>query len=122
MQPVVISAVGTAVCSTIVIPDYMQNPFQISVACILGSAAGTFSIQHSLDFPTVYAPSFNGATALLNGRIQTATWFNNSGITDATTSITGNYAFPVAAIRLNITSGLATTQVTAIITQATNAP
>lgn len=121
MQPVVVWAIGTAT-STVVIPDYMQNPFQISVGCVLGTAAGTFSIQHSLDFPTVYAPSFNGATALVNGAVQTATWFDNSGITNATASITGNYAFPVAAIRLNIKNAVATTQVTAIITQATNAP
>lgn len=121
MQPIIFSVTGTAI-STPILPDYLQNPFQISVACVLGTASGTFSIQHSFDYRTVYAPSFNGLTALVNGAVQTATWFDNSGITNATGSISGNYAFPVAAIRLNVINAVATTTVTAIITQATNAP
>lgn len=121
MQPVVVSVTGTGT-SPVIYMDYFQNPFQVSVACIIGAAAGTFSVQHTLDFPLVYSPTFNGVSGQINNATATATWFNNSGITAQTTSITGNYAFPVAAIRLNVLNAVATTVVTAIIAQATNAP
>lgn len=113
MQPIAVTVTGTAV-STSFIMDYMQNPFQVSIGCTLGTAAGTFSVQHTLDYATVFSPTWNGSTGV--------TWFNNTGITNATASITGNYAFPVAAIRLNVTSALATTTVTMNIAQASNAP
>lgn len=113
MQPIQVTVTGTGV-STAFLPDYMQNPFQISIGCVLGTAAGTFSVQHCFDYQTVYSTAWNGSTGV--------TWFNNSGITNATASISGNYAFPVAAIRLNVSNAVATTTVTMIITQATNAP
>ena|SRR5689334_6168772 len=113
MQPIAVTVTGTAV-STAFIPDYMQNPFQISIGCVLGTAAGTFSVQHCFDYSTVLSPKWDGSTSV--------TWFNNSGITNATGSISGNYAFPVAAIRLNVSDAVATTTVTMFITQATNAP
>ena len=113
MQPIQVSVTGTGV-STSFIPDYMQNPFQISIGCVLGTAAGSFSVQHCFDYSTVFSPTWNGSTGV--------TWFNNSGITNATGSISGNYAFPVAAIRLNVSNAVATTLVTMFITQASNAP
>jgi hypothetical protein len=113
MQPIQVTVTGTA-ASTAFLMDYMQNPFQVSVACVLGTAAGTFSVQHTFDYTTVFSPTWNGSTGV--------TWFNNSGITNATATISGNYAFPVAAIRLNVTNAVATTTVAMTITQASNAP
>lgn len=113
MQPIAVTVTGTGV-STSFIMDYMQNPFQVSLGVVLGTAAGTFSVQHTMDYSTVFSPTWNGSTGV--------TWFNNSGITNATASIGGNYAFPVAAIRLNVSAAVATTTVTLNITQASNAP
>lgn len=113
MQPIQVSVTGTGI-STAFLPDYFQDPFAISIACVIGTASGTFSVQHCFDFRTVYLPTWDGTSGV--------TWFNNSGITSATTSITSNYAFPVAAIRLNVSEAVSTTSVTMFLTQATNAP
>ena len=113
MMPIQVSVTGTGV-STSFLPDYFQNPFQVSIGCVIGTAAGTFSVQHCFDFRTAYLPTWDGSTNV--------TWFNNSGITSATANISGNYAFPVAAIRLQVSNAVATTLVTMNITQASNAP
>lgn len=113
MQPIAVTVIGTGV-STAFIMDYMQNPFNVSIGCTIGTAAGTFTVQHCFDYSTVFSPTWNGSTGV--------TWFNNSGVTNATAAIAGNYAFPVAAIRLNVTGAVATTSITMNITQASNAP
>lgn len=113
MQPLQTTVIGTG-SSVPWIMDYMQNPFQVSIGCVLGTAAGTFNVQHCFDYRTVFLPTWDGSTGV--------TWFNNTGITAATASISGNYAFPVAAIRLNVVSAVATTQVQIFVTQASNAP
>jgi hypothetical protein len=112
MQPIAVTTIGTAT-STPFIMDYMQNPFQVSVGCVLNSGTAFFNVQHIFDYSTVFSPTWNGTSG---------TWFNNSGITGATASISGNYAFPVAAIRLQVASCSATASVTMNITQASNAP
>lgn len=113
MQPIAVTVTGTGV-STSFIMDYMQNPFQVSLGCTLGTAAGTFSVQHTYDYATVFSPTWNGSTGV--------TWFNNTAITNATATISGNYTLPVAAIRLNVSNAVATTTVTMNIAQASNAP
>lgn len=94
--------------------DVFQNPFQVSVACVLNAGSATWNVQHCFDLATTLLPLWNGSTGV--------TWFNNSGITAATATLSGNYAFPVAAIRLNVTDANATASVTVFIDQATNAP
>lgn len=91
--------------STIHVPDTFLNPFNIGLGCVVVSGSATYSVQHT--FENVLDPSFNPATA---------TWFNNSGLTDKTGNENGNYAYPVNGISLNITSGTGT--VTAYILQA----
>jgi hypothetical protein len=113
MMPIQMRVTGTG-NSTAIIPDFMQNPFNISIGCVLGTAAGTFSVQHTFDYSTVMSPTWNGSSGV--------TWFNNTGINAATASVSGNYAFPVAAIRLNVSGAVATTTVDVSITQASNAP
>lgn len=113
MQPIAVRVTGTGNSPAFVM-DYMQNPFAVSIGCVLGTAAGTFNVQHCFDFSTVMQPSWNGSTGV--------TWFNNTGITAATASVSGNYAFPVAAVRLNVIGALATTTVDMFLTQASNAP
>jgi len=104
---------GTA-NSPIFYPDLMANPFQVSIACVVGTAAATFNVQHCFDYATAYLPTWDGSTGV--------TWFNNTGIANATANISGNYAFPVVAVRLNVTSAVATSTVTLYVTQADTVP
>lgn len=113
MMPTQRTVNGTGV-STPIFPDQFQNPFSVSIGVVFGAAAGTFSVQHTFDYSTVMLPTWDGSTGV--------TWFNNSGITNATGSISSNYAFPVAAIRLNITNAVATTTATMFFAQSSNAP
>ena len=113
MQPVQLTQNGTGATRAVAM-DYMQNPFQVSLGCVLNAGTAFFSVEHTFDFTSVFNnPTWNGTTA---------TWFANTGITGATTNISGNYAFPVAAIRLNIYSTNATGSVTLVITQASEIP
>ena len=133
MQPVQVQVTGTAK-STTFFPDIYQNPFQVGIGVAVQTGTGGtafLSVEHTLDWQTVYHPSFNGATALVNGAVQTATWFPNSGIggtasasgtTVSTTGMNSNYAFAVAAIRVNVFSAVATTIVVANFLQSVNSP
>lgn len=112
MYPVSIRVVGTAI-STPIIPDTFQNPFNIGVGVVAANC--TYSVQHCFDYTAVMSPTWNGTTA---------TWFENSGITNTSlATCNGNYAFPVAAIRLNVTGAAnATAAATMMLIQAQNAP
>ena len=117
-MPTVITQNGTGT-SSIWFPDWMQNPFNIGIQVVLpASATATFNIEHTLDnIEITQIGPFSGnanATTAAN-----ATWVANPGITLATATINGNYAFPVRAIRVNILSSSATGFVTATFIQAT---
>lgn len=77
------------------------TPFNIGFSVQLSPAASlTYTVEHTFD--DVFALDFNPATA---------TWFPNDVVADATANADGNYAFPVTAVRLNVTdfnSGTAT--------------
>ncbi len=121
-MPALITQNGTGT-SAIWFPDWMQNPFNIGIQVVLpASATATFNIEHTLDNIDVtnggagqgsVSPTANATTAA------NATWVANPGITSATATINGNYAFPVRAIRVNILSSSATGFVTATFIQAT---
>jgi len=114
MQPRQVQQNGTGF-TVPVIMDYLQNPFQVSLGCDLTAGTATFSVQHTFDYSGILgSPTWNGTTGV--------SWFANTGITNATTDISGNYAFPVAAIRLSIHSSNDTGSVTLVITQASEAP
>ncbi len=124
MQPIRVQVLGSGI-STPVLPDYFQNPFAIGVGVNIGTGSATYTVEHTFDQNIVYNPLFNGISALLpTGTTGTAVWFANSGIS-GTSNITtnGNYAFPVAAIRLNVAStSTSTTSVFMWLLQASNAP
>lgn len=86
-------------------PDAAIRPFNIGIGCV--SSGNTYNIEHSFDY--------TGSSAFTSSN---ATWFQNSTISGATGNLTGNYAFPVAAIRLNVTAGSSTGLVTATLIQA----
>lgn len=100
MRPVRVT-VSSAAASAPIPMDVNQGPFNVGVAVALSAGASlTYSVQHTFD--DVWAPGFDPSAAV---------WFTNSGLSAKTTSTDGNYAFPVTAIRLNVTvyaSGSAT--------------
>jgi hypothetical protein len=119
-MPTVLTQNGTGT-SAIWFPDWMQNPFAVGIQCIATSTV-QFSVQHTLDNIDVtnggggqggVSPTVNATTAA------NATWIDNPGITLATATINGNYAFPVRAIRVQIQSSTATGVVAATFIQAT---
>jgi hypothetical protein len=119
MQPVQLIVVG-ATTSPPIIFDTKQNPFNIGIGVSIQTGAATWAIEHCFDFTTVMSPTWNGTS--------TVTWFQNSGLgasptgTSVTTS-NGNYAFAVAAIRLNVYStSNSTTTVVANLIQSVNSP
>ena len=74
--------------------DTHQVPFNIGIAVVLSAGSSlTYSVEHTFD--DVFAQGYNSATG---------TWFQNTGLTAQTASANGNYAFPVRAVRLNVTS------------------
>jgi hypothetical protein len=93
--------------STIYVPDYMIRPFNIGIGTIVNSTAVVFSVEHTWDY--------TGSSVFISSN---ATWFPNTGITAKSTNTDGNYAYPVSAIRLNVTSGSSTGTVTLKLIQA----
>lgn len=75
--------------------DYLVAPSNASLSVVVTGTV-TYTVQHTFD--DVYASNFVEATA---------TWFDNdaSALVGASSNQDGNYAFPVAATRIQITAG-----------------
>ena len=103
MRPIRVS-VGSATVSAPIPLDQYITPFNVGIGINLSAGANlTYKVQHTFD--DVFAATFNPATA---------TWFDHATLTGKTASSDGNYAYPVTAIRLNVTpwtSGTATINV-----------
>src|SRR6266496_5046566 len=129
MQPFVMKQIATGICSTIMYPDINQNPFNIGIGASLTSGASVSAwVEHTFDFTTVMNPTFDGIRAWSKGAgagaastvIATAAWFGNSAFPTAGSSVgstgalfvAGNYAFGVAAIRMNVVNTGAATDIT----------
>ena len=88
-------------------PDVLMNPFNVGISCVCNSTSAitAYNVEHTFDY--------TGSSAFVSSN---ATWFQNSTISAASSNLTGNYAFPVSAIRLNVTAGASqgTIMVTAI--------
>lgn len=93
MRPIRVT-VGSAASSPPVVLDTYRDPFNVSIGVVLSAGATlTYTVEHTFD--DVFANNFDA---------NTATWFANSGLAAKTTSLDGNYAFPVMAVRLRVTS------------------
>lgn len=97
----------TAGFTSIFLPDYMIRPFNIGVGCVVNSTGVTYSVEHTFDY--------TGSSTFISSN---ATWFPNTGITAKSTNQDGNYAYPVSAIRLNVTAGSSTGTVSMTLIQA----
>ena len=91
MRPKKVTVTGIGTSAWIPI-DYKQDPTNIGIGCVLVSGTTTYSVEHTFDdvFDTTVTPIA----------------FSNSGITAQTASKDGNYAFPIRAVRLNVTGGV----------------
>lgn len=133
MYPIRQTKTGTGIC-TAIFPDIFQNPFNIGIGVQLltgGLTTAIVSVEHTFDYQLVMQPSFNGATGLVDGSVQTAIWFPNSGMNSTTITAnvaTGivtasvNYAFAVAALRFNVVSATATSVLVVNFIQSVNSP
>ena len=93
MRPVRVT-VGSATSSAPIPLDHYRDPFNVGVGVVLSSGATlTYTVEHTFD--DVFAEGFNPSTAA---------WFANSGLSAKTASLDGNYAFPVTAVRLRVSS------------------
>ena len=92
------------------IPDWMQNPFSVSVAIVSNGGGGTATVEATLQ--NIDPLQANGTTPA------NATWFT-VGTATATSILIGNYTTPVQAFRLNVSSSSATTTFQAQFVQAT---
>lgn len=82
-----VSGVGT---SPTLPMDYRSQVFNVGFGCEVTGTV-TYSVQHTFD--DIYN------TAII------PVWFNHAFVVAQTANMDGNYAFPIAAMRLNVTSG-----------------
>lgn len=89
----------TGVGSSQIIPMNLDStPFNVGFGVVLTDSA-TYSVQHTFDNPWT---------------TENPTWFTHPTIVDQISNSDGNYAFPVAAIKVAVTSGAGTATLTVI--------
>ena len=101
MRPVTVSQTGAG-SSTVVIPDYMLNPFNIGVA-VKVTGTVTYTVEHTFD--DVFAPTFSPASAI---------WFAHTTLASLSANAVSNYAFAVRGIRVTVTAGTGTASLTLV--------
>lgn len=93
MRPIRVTVASQASSAPVPL-DHYQGPFNVGIAVVLSAGASlTYTVEHTFD--DVFASGFDASTA---------TWFPNSGLAAKTTSLDGNYAFPIMALRLRIST------------------
>lgn len=83
-------SVGSATTSAWISLDTSTTPFNVGFGVTLGTAVLTYKVQHTFD-------NVQDSTA-------TITAFDHPDVTGKTVNTDGNYAFPIRAIRLNVTA------------------
>lgn len=85
MKPVS-KSVSSATASGWIVLDTYANPFNVGFAVVLTGTA-TYTVQHTFDDPA-----------------SSPTVFSHPTVAAQTANADGNYAFPVRAIRVNVTA------------------
>ena|SRR5260221_7136868 len=93
---------------TAVILDNFQSPFNVSFATEINNGTCAYTVQFTLDNPN--AAIDYGAPGYLSSFINsTVTWVNDVNVSAVTTvALTGNYMFPIRAIRCSVQSASTT--------------
>jgi hypothetical protein len=90
------------------VPDYMVRPFNIGLGVTMpSSGTSTYNVEHTFDY--------TGSSAFLSSN---AIWFQHSTLSALSSNANGNYAFPVSAIRLNVTANSSSQLTTMTLMQA----
>ena len=114
-MPVLMTVAGTGT-SAIWQPDWMQNPFNISIGAIDPSGAG-YKIECCLDNLDVQVAGTGNTQAYTAGNV---TWYQVATTTMFAASTTMNVQFPVTGLRVNVvTAGSALSTVAVNFIQAT---
>lgn len=95
-NPSIVTQTGTGTSAWIPV-DHTQNAFAIGFGCVV-SGTVTYTVQHTFD-------NIQDASV-------TPTAFDHSTVSAETTNQDGNYAFPIRAIRLNVTAGTGSVTIT----------
>src|SRR5690349_1869002 len=82
--------VSSATTSAWIPMDHGKNPFNIGFGVTIGAAVLTYKVQHTFD-------------NVQDGTVSPVA-FDHPDVTGKTVNTDGNYAFPVRAIRLNVTA------------------
>lgn len=103
MRPVRVTVTGVAASAPIAISNY-TSPCNAGLGIKI-SATATYTVQFTFD--DIFAAGFNPATA---------TWYNSTdtGVVNATTNAVSNIAFPVVAVRVNVTASTGTVTLTVV--------
>lgn len=91
----------TEVISAPVMLDHFRNPFNVSVAGEITAGLGNWTIQHTFD--DLQNPLRRSDEAVIAEGY--GEWFPHASLAGETANGDGNYAFPVEAVRLVVTSG-----------------
>ena len=91
MRPVRVTVVDVAVSPPIPCDQYL-TPFNLGLGVKMVGGA-TYKVQHTFD--DVFDPAFTPAAA---------TWYDHTSLAGLSADADGNYAFPVSAVRLNVTA------------------
>jgi hypothetical protein len=88
---------GTGSSNVLAMDTYI-SPFNVGFGVVVTGTVN-YTVQHTFDNPQTTA---------------SPTWFSHPTVAAATTSQDGNYAFPVAAIKVLVNSGAGTATMTLI--------
>ena len=76
-----------------------STPFNVGFGVVITSGSPTYTVQHTFDNPWT---------------TDNPTWFDHPTVAAETANADGNYAFPVAALKVAITSGTGAVKLTVI--------
>lgn len=91
------SRTGTGSSNSLAMDTYI-SPFNVGFGVVVTGTVN-YTVQHTFDNPQTTA---------------SPTWFNHPTVTSLAVSQDGNYAFPVAAIKILVNSGAGTATMTVI--------
>jgi hypothetical protein len=94
-------------------PDYYgDTPFNVGIGVTVNSSNVSWNIEHTFDRLGNLSSNFNNFIS------SAATWFLHSTLSGQSSNASGNYAFAVTGIRLNVTAGSSTGTTTVTLIQA----
>ena len=103
-MPAVVKQTGTG--AAVWFPDWMQTPFEVSLAAVVSGATGTFTVDVTWDVVNPQDTNYVAAP----------TWWSIVALGSANAS--ANYTTPVQAMRVNMQTCVATSVVTVTFIQA----